>query len=466
MRFLRDKIADSLQVTAASASNTTFNEDFNLFIQAFDNLISKMNHINPQETLSRSEADTNNFLRSLILNRGDALQSRFKSGVTKHACFEDQISRLTKTVIEQIEDKQINHPLLARYRERGVYEMLYHIGTLGFASLFHDDQLKLEMRSAIIGLSCSSLSIAFFSSMVFLEFNNQWVTDLSTALLGSAMVYMSVLLYGITSDILAARLNLPYFLLGHRPSQAGLCISNDPVVQAIVWGVCTTKHGAKIASGVFGIAIFAALAASSPVNTFMLPLTAIAVLLFVLCANVYANYSVKQYLKNGVSMSMLRDLTKRNLREIFELTVHEESIPLEKIDFDHSGMRQWVTKHDVLNNDQLNGLALMLSSNKDKAGWFANTDRKMIGTIGMPLIAIISLVLMLSLKCDSNFLLSTILPIIAACVEITALTAAVTYASANQEKQIDNRYRLFKGDPDHNAPDMLYISSGNITMEV
>ena len=27
-----DKIADSLQVTAASASNTTFNEDFNLFI--------------------------------------------------------------------------------------------------------------------------------------------------------------------------------------------------------------------------------------------------------------------------------------------------------------------------------------------------------------------------------------------------------------------------------------------------
>jgi hypothetical protein len=56
------------------------------------------------EILAQTTVDRNEFLAPLNLNRGDQNKRRFlRNNLAKRACVEDQISRLTKTLVETID---------------------------------------------------------------------------------------------------------------------------------------------------------------------------------------------------------------------------------------------------------------------------------------------------------------------------------------------------------------------------
>ena len=203
--------------------------------------------------------------------------------------------------------------------------------------------------------------------------------------------------------------------------------------------------------------------AASPVLTFALPILLVVVPLFAVCANVYANHSADKYIQKGISLKILSEEKKQEFRTALNLPANAEWIDLDQIDFDSQSFRTLVKKYGLLNDYQLDGLALMSSSKKDKANWFANSDRNLLGYIGTPLLAITGLVLMLTLTSVPvalfSPLLATIIPLVAAVIAIASLATALTYVSVNKEKQIDNRYKLFtSGSNGEKKIDELYIT--------
>lgn len=412
------------------------------------------------------------------LNRGDPNQSRFlgKKLSKRIDYLEDQISRLTKTFVESIEDEGISPLLLDAFQKSGVYQILYHNGVIGHyttADIFDRNNKEnppygsMIIRFAMIGLGFATLSVAFFATIALLGLSGGWIIA-ATGLFASAIAYMAGLIYGIVNDMFATKANLPYFILGHQATQHSLFISNDPKVQAIGWGIMAAQPIAVIASLVFGITISVVMVSSAPVLTFILPLILVVVPLFALCANTYANHSAKNYMKNGISLKLLADVKKQELLTRLGLSADADSIDLDQIDWDSESFRALAKDIGALNDYQLDGLALTSSSKKDKANWLANSDRNLMGYAGTPLIAITSLVLMLTLTSIPvvffSSLLSTIIPLIGAVMAIVCLGTALTYVWVNKEKQIDNRYKLFTdGSNGEKKMDELYITDEQLS---
>lgn len=467
--FLKRKLLESQRSIILPLKNARLNEKLTEFHAAFDAFITQIQNIKAEACLSetRTPADLD-FLKTLQLNRGDKKRQRFLYGTrVKRAYFEDQISRLTKTFVETIEDEMLSPALVDAYRQHSIYQILYHHGVLAYDTRFDEDRNKSKqppppgpilIKFAIFGLGLATLSVAFFATVALLGLSGGWVIA-ATALFGSAIAYMAGLLYGIINDIFATKANLPYFLLGHQREQGCMFLSNDRFVQAIGWGIIAAQPIAGIASIVFGISISAVMAfAASPVLTFVLPILLVIVPLFAACANVYARYSANQYIKKGVSLQGFSEGNKKCCRDGLGLAANAEWIDLDKFDFDADVVRllRW------FNDFQCDGLALMSSSKKDKANWLANSDRNGLGYIGTPLLGITGLVLMLTLTTAPMVffspLLATIIPLVAAVIAIACLATALTYVSINQEKQIDNRYKLFKSTPDRKKKmDELYV---------
>ena len=471
--FLRRKLAESQKSITLPVENTRLNEKLATFDEEFGKLIAQMEAITLDELLAETRVDRNNFLAQLNLNRGDQDKRRFlRNDLAKRACIEDQVSRLTKTLVETIEDESLSPALVEAYRKHNIYQMLYHNGVIGrytSSDSWGEYQIKRYppvgptiMKVAMVGLGFATLSVAFFATVAVLGLNGGWIIA-ATALLGSAIAYMAGLLYGIINDIFATKANLPYFLLGHQVTQHSFFISNDRFVQAIGWGIIAAQPIAIMASIVFGVTIAAVMAsAASPVLTFALPLLLVAVPLFAVCANVYANHSADKYIQKGISLKTLSEEKKQEFRTALNLPSDAEWIDLDQIDFDSQSFRVLVKKNGLLNDYQLDGLALMSSSKKDKANWLANSDRNLLGYIGTPLLAITGLVLMLTLTSVPvvffSSLLGTIIPLVAAVIVIASLAIALTYVSVNKEQQTDNRYKLFtSGNNGEKKMDNLYV---------
>jgi len=456
--FLKRKLTDSRKAITLP-DNTRLNEILATFENNLNQLINQMNEIDYDEKLSQTETDIDAFLTQLNLNRGDQKKRRFvRTNLTKHDCIEDQISRLTKSLVETIEDENLCPALVEAYRNHHIYQMLYYNGVMGnYTTLCRFGMYDREkftllgptlMKQAMVYLGFATLSVAFFATVALLGLSGGWIIA-ATALFGAAVAYMAGLLYGIINDIFATKANLPYFLLGHQKTQYSFFISNDRFVQAIGWGIIAAQPIAIIASIVFGVTIAAVMAsAASPVLTFALPILLGVVPLFAAFANVYANYSADKYIQKGISLNNLPKSLKEECITALNLQANAEWIDLDQIDFDSQSFRTLANKYDLLNDYQLDGLALMSSSKKDKANWLANSDRNLLGYIGMPLLAITGLVLMLKLTSLPVIffspLLSTIIPLVAAVIAIAILATALIYVSNNKEKQIDNRYKLFK----------------------
>jgi hypothetical protein len=471
--FLQRKLADSQRSITLPVENTRLNEKLATFDEEFGKLIAQMEAITRDELLAKTRVDRSNFLAQLNLNRGDQDKRRFlPTNLAKRACIEDQVSRLTKTLVETIEDERLSPALVEAYRKHGIYQMLYHNGVMGYYATF-DSRGRYNreryppvgptiMKNAMVGLGFATLSVAFFATVAVLGLSGGWIIA-ATALLGSAIAYMTGLLYGIINDIFATKANLPYFLLGHQATQRSFFISNDRFVQAIGWGVIAAQPIAIVASIVFGVTIAAVMAsAASPVLTFALPILLVAVPLFAVCANVYANHSADKYIQKGIPLKILSEEKKQEFRTALNLPANAEWIDLDQIDFDSQPFRALVKKNGLLNDYQLDGLALMSSSKKDKANWLANSDRNLLGYMATPLLAITGLVLMLTLTSVPviffSSLLGTIIPLVAAVIAIASLATALTYVSVNKEQQTDNRYKLFtSGYNGEKKIDELYV---------
>lgn len=480
--FLKRKLAESHN-SIQNSKNTRLNHLLNEFDINFNKLIAQMKAIEIASTLSDVKADKERFLAQLHLNRGDQNKRRFHpNNITQGACIEDQISRLTKTLIEAIEDDNLSLELMEAYRNHGIYQMLYHNGVIGHYTKYHryDKYNKKHsppllgptiMKFAMVGLGFATLFIGFFATIALLGLSGGWMVA-ATALLGSAIAYLAGLLYGITNDIFATKANLPYFLLGHQSTQHSFFISNDRLVQAIGWGIIAAQPMAVIASIVFAVTIAAVMASTaSPALIFILPLLLVVVPLFAACANVYAKHSADKYINKGISLKILSEEKKQAFRAALNLNSDAEWIDLDQFDFDSESLRTLLVKnYGLLNDYQLDGLALMSSSKKDKANWLANSDRNLLGYVGTPLLAITGLVLMLILGSSVPViflspLLSTIIPLVAAAIAIVSLATALTYVSVNKEKQTDNRYKLFTtGRNGECKLDELYITEEQLAL--
>ena len=453
--FLKQKLDASCRSITLAPENTRLNEKLAVYEQQFNQLLEQMRALRPDELIDQTHEDWEIFLRQIHLNRGDHDKSRFLNrSLEKRACIEDQVSRLTKNLIESIEDENLNSELTAAFRQHGIYQILYHHGVMGHYKTFHPcfvgDEFPplgpMVMNFAKVGLGFVALSLGFFASAALLGLSGGWIIA-ATALFGAAVVYMAGLLYGIMNDIFATKANLPYFLLGHQYGQFSFFISNDPLVQAIGWGIIASQPIAIIAALVFGITIATVMAsAASPPLIFILAILELLVPPLVLCVNAYANYSANQYIKNGISLSHCSEEIKQEFRKALNLAADAESIDLDEVDFDSPSFRALVEKHQFLNDYQLDGLALMSSSKKDKANWLANGNRNLLGYLGAPTLAIASLVLMLTLKAVPAIffspLFAVIIPLLTAVLAMVGLATALYYVTVNDQKQIDNRYKL------------------------
>ena len=465
--FLKRKLAEAQQSITLPSDNQVLNEALTKFNTQFEEIIAQMEAIEIDDVLSTHQADQDTrqlFLNSLNLNRGDHNQRRFfHVALPKRAYLEDQISRLTKTFIERVEDENLSAALLEAYQKHHINEILYHNGVIGYYTTgaimrFADTETHLydkekfpplgpfAVKFAMVGLGIATLSVSFFTTVALLGLSGGWVIA-ATALFSAAMAYMGGLLYSILNDIFATKANLPYFLLGHQDTQHSFFSSNDPLVQAIGWGIIAAQPIAVIAALVFGITTAIMMASSAPVLTFILPLMLVVVPLFAVCANAYAEYSANNYIKEGISFKMLPKEIKEKLRTALKLPADAEKLDLDQVDFDSPAFRSLIKELGALNDYQLDGLALMSSSKKDKANWLANGERNLLGYVVTPLLAITSLTLMLTLTSVPAVLfsplLSVIIPVVSAVIAIALLATALHYVSTNQDKQVDNRYKLF-----------------------
>ena len=430
--YLKKLMHDALELTTGEAFND-FNHELSVLISTLNDLETGKIQKVPVHTLK--------------YNRGDHKKNRF--AIWKQddqGIIEDQISRLCKTYIENLETQGMPKSVKHALQQNGVYSILYHNSIINadFDFILAGEEI---LQNTQIKLAWSAVSIALFALVSFI--GPVFLLPLATALFAASMAYMSGLLYGILNDILATRSNLAYFILGHQFGQRSFFVSNNVLVQAIGWGVVATTSLSQIAAMVFAAAIFiTASLSTTPLATFLLPLLVVIVPLAVLLADLYARHQIQNRIKNGFSLAWIKEDARIRVTAVCQVPFDAQSIPLDKIDFDSPALRTLLQEHKIIDEYQLNGLALMSSSVKEKAAWLANGDRNLAGYIGAPLMAVGLLIGILSISKTAvapalfSTFLSTTLPIITASILVVGLACAIFYARQNAYEQIDDKYKL------------------------
>lgn len=329
---------------------------------------------------------------------------------------------LLKIMIAQLEQQSDGSKLLQNLKNSGLFRMLYHHSNVQGRLLPKNDILNVLLKNGFIGVGISALFIALFiATSIFTV--PAWLSVLSTGLFTGGVTYLSGMLYGVVNDLFATRANLPYFLLGHQPQQLSLLKTNDPAAQGIAWGIAATFGPVAAASVVFTIAATIT-AAFVPLATFCLPVMMIAMPLIAVGAEIYA---------------------QQRTTEI------EQTSAVNRIYF-------------YLNPYQSNGIRQMCLTNREKAAWFANSDRNMFGFTRVPLIGLAALIGLVGLSATGlapialmgSTLFSTILPIGFASVIATLLSGAGIYMHVNKDTQLDDRYKL-NFDNEFETIDDLYL---------
>lgn len=299
--------------------------------------------------------------------------------------------------------------VISRLNSVGLKKFVFHQSQLKGEELPQNDILKVLLRNGFIGVGVSSLFIALFVATSFVAMP-VWFTVVASGLFTGSAVYLSGLLYGVINDIFATKMNLPYFLLGHQPQQRSLLKTNDPYAQGIAWGIAATFGPVVVAAIAFAV-VGAVTSAFAPLATFTLPLMMVMMPLIAVGAEFYAQQRVEE-IPNELDVD-----------DIFYYT----------------------------NYYQMEGLHKMCPTSKEKASWFANSDRNVFGFTKVPFIGLGALGLLVGLSVFSGILpaalvtstlLTTIVPAVFAATGVLALTVSGIYMYFNKDTQIDNRYKL------------------------
>ncbi|QRN02586.1 hypothetical protein GH742_01130 [Legionella sp. MW5194] len=285
--------------------------------------------------------------------------------------------------------------------------------------------LRGSLKFGIIVSILSILAILGFAALSF--FAAPFVlTVIAGALFAGGMVFLMAMGYGILNDLLGAKSNLPYFMLGHQPQQHSMIQSNKPAAQGIAWGIAAVAPLAFPAAILFFVTALIA-GFFVPTALFVLPVMAIVLPLVVIIADVVARRKKKIYMAGEDEYRLAH--------------------------------QQWNDFQDGLNEYQRDGLTEMSNTVEEKAAWFANSDRNVIGFKYVPILAVVSLVAFATLTGVSTLLpavmfgtiMSTMLPVGVGVLLALAITAALVYLAVNHNKQEDNQYKLDFPNPD--APD-------------
>lgn len=276
--------------------------------------------------------------------------------------------------------------------------------------------LRGSLKFGIIVSILSILAVLGFAALSF--FAAPFIlTVIAGAFFAGGMVFLMAMGYGIFNDWLAAKSNLPYFMLGHQRQQHSMIESNKPGAQAIAWGIAAVAPLAFPAAILFFVTALIA-GFFVPTALFILPVMAIVLPLVVIIADVVARRKKKVYMAG------------------------EDECKLASREWDSFGL--------ALNAYQKEGLKSMSNTVEEKAAWFANSDRNVIGFKYVPILAVVSLVAFATLTGVSTLLpavifgtiMSTILPVSAGVLLALAITAALIYLAVNHKKQDDNQYKL------------------------
>jgi len=315
--------------------------------------------------------------------------------------------RIVNLFIVDLETTDKEGKTIAYLKKHNFYRILYRNPIIKGKQLPADDVLNQLLRNGFIGIGISALIIILFAATAFFA-APFWLTAIATGLCVGASVYLSGILYGVVNDLFATHANLPYFLLGHQPQQRSLLKTNDKVAQGVAWGVAATFGPVVIATILFTVAAMIT-AFFVPMATFILPVMMIAMPLIAVGAEFYARSKAKEY----------------------ELSRADPS--------------------SYTNAYQSNGLRYMSPTNKERAAWFANSDRNVFGFTKVPFIGLGGLVALIVLSGVSMFLpvilfaspvIAVGLPVAFAALACTALIAGGIYMYVNRNKQTDDRYRL------------------------
>lgn len=361
------------------------------------------------------ETKLNTKCNELILIAINEIESSNEQADTKLIYAKKRITQL----IAELEDHSHGQPTLSRLDRAGLNKFLFRNAQLKGIELPEDDGLKILLKSGFIGVAISALFIALFIATSFMA-APAWLSVIATGLFTGSATYLSGIIYGVVNDIFATNMNLPYFLLGHQPQQKSLLKTNDPIAQGIAWGVAATFGPVVAASVVFAV-IGSITAAFVPLATFTLPIIMLAMPLIAAGAEFYAKQRVVE-------------------------------IPQEQ---DVNLILYYTNLY------QRKGLEFMCPTSKEKAAWFANSDRNVFGFFKVPFIGAGALVLLVGLSAASGLLpaalfssslLSVVLPASFAMIGVVTLSAAGIYMHANKDTQLDNRYKLHWGTekPDNN----------------
>ncbi len=337
--------------------------------------------------------------------------------------------RVVNAFVIDLEAKDDGAVTVNYLKKHGFYRILYRNPQIMGEELKPNDILHKLLRNGFIGVAASALIILLFSTTVFFA-APFWLTAITTGLFIGASTYLSGILYGVINDLFATRANLPYFLLGHQPQQKSLLRTNNKVAQGIAWGVAATFGPVVIASITFTVTATIT-AFFVPMATFFMPVMMIVMPLIAVIAEFYARKKARNYIEQG-----------KNFLGI--------------------GSNQY----------QQAGLDYMSPTTPERAAWYANSDRNMVGFTKVPLIGIGALIGLIILSAVSMFLppvlffssiIAIAIPAIFATVACVTLIAAGVYMYIKRNKQIDDRYRLefdrAKIEPNlYLDEDMTYVS--------
>lgn len=281
-----------------------------------------------------------------------------------------------------------------------------------------DRDLNGFFRNGLIGIPVAALGVVAFGVAGFL--GAPWaVMVLAQAYFAGSMAYLSGLGYGILNDLIGCHVNLPYFLLGHQPQQASAVRSNDKTVNGIAWGILATVGLSIIAGIVFTVGVGIAGFAGASFAGFVMPLMALAIPVVVGIAHLVASNHAREREKKSEGLLDYR---------FYDVLI---------------GM-------GGANAYQSEGLMRMTTSREDINGYLSNNDRNIFGFIVMPLLAIGTLISLITLGALGGLLpallmgstWSFIAPLVTGGLLTLLVGGAGLYAWLSQNKQVENRYRL------------------------
>ncbi|WP_147373412.1 hypothetical protein [Legionella taurinensis] len=135
--------------------------------------------------------------------------------------------------------------------------------------------LRGSLKFGIIVSILSILAILGFAALSFFA-APLVLTVIAGAFFAGGMVFLMAMGYGIFNDLLGAKSNLPYFMLGHQRQQHSMIQSNKPAAQGIAWGIAAVAPLAFPAAILFFITALVA-GFFVPTALFVLPVMAIVI---------------------------------------------------------------------------------------------------------------------------------------------------------------------------------------------